>query len=443
MKKKKRIIVAALILTVGIAAFFLKDQVFKNKRIDNIMDHYSWKIPVSELDEELLTDGQLTEKSCALIDSVLDQYEAGSEKALRLAAYALMRTENGYPEETARRKLADQIAAIDVSEYYNSSIFETFIQEAPWTTELLLERYNGTDSIRASSVLKKIAESSSGLPLDDRVRWALTIDAPDFTGMEFLSASLTEADLPELRMLMTESTDPEQLGLCAQALAEQANMPEEIVPILHHFRQAGLSLGELFPDGVMLSMDLSSLSQAEDLPKLEEPLPADARYLIISRTEHGVQAEQLDQQPDDGYSCHDKADPSVFDVRVETVWMDQMRLDQVPASYADCQWLAVLDRQYQYGGCISDLKDYATGKKEHDQHFFPVYGCLSRLILMERDGLLPVKLVSSQAVNADLDQVVIRWTNVGTNASISQYNVAPRFDSEWKADVFQRFMDGQ
>ena len=443
MNKRRLVIAAALLLAVILGTLLLKAPGSKAGKIDDILDHYSWKIPASELDEVLLTDGRLTDKSCARIDSALERCEAGSEEALRLAAYAMMRTSAGYPEETARQNLTDQIRAIDETAYYYDGIFAEIMKEAPWTTQLFYEKYNGVNSYKADGMLQCIAESSSALPLEDRLRWAMDVEAPTFTGADFLSAAVTGEDLADLYALIAGPTDPEQRSLCAQALAEQANKPEEIVPVLYQLRQGGLSLGELFPQGIRLSMDLSHLNRSTQIPEMEEPLPGDARFLIITRTEQSVKAEELDQPPDKGYSCNDRSDLSTFDTRLETGWMDQMRLDQMPASYEECQWLVVADMQYRYGGCITTLEDYATNEKEEAQHFYPVYGCLYRLVLVAREGIVPQQLISILAIDADTDQVVKQWTNTSVGTALAYYTVSPLFDAAWKNDAIQRFLDGQ
>ena len=241
--------------------------------------------------------------------------------------------------------------------------------------------------------------------------------------------------------MMNELTDPEQMKLCAQGLAGQPNQLEEILPVLYHLRQREYSLGELFPNGIRLNMDLSKLNLPQDIPEGDDPLPADSRGLVITRTETKAKAEQLKEEPGDGYSWHDKSDPSSFDVCLETVWMDRMLPEQMPAAYADCQWLAVLDMQYVYGGCITKLKDFATGKEEQGQHYYPVYGCLCRLMLAEPDSLEPRRLISSLSADADKDQVVSRWTNTTVGTSVSTYRAAPDFDGAWKDDALRQFLN--
>ena len=163
MNKKQPFLIIALAVAVGVGIYMLVSSTATRTQIPDILSYYSWTIPVDELDKALLTDGRMTNKSCELIDHALEGYEAGSEDALRLAAYAQMRTKNGYPEETARRNLTEQIAAINVEEYSDTSVFKTLFQEAPWTMELVLEKYRGTEGYSARSVLKSIAENSSGL----------------------------------------------------------------------------------------------------------------------------------------------------------------------------------------------------------------------------------------------------------------------------------------
>ena len=444
MYRKKRTVIYALILVACIVICFLAVLLSHGRRstdtITEIISSYSWNVSLDELDEILFTDGRLTEDSCAVIDSAMDEYVAGSVESLRLALYAVMRTKAGYPEETARRKLSEQIAAIDVTAYYDTSTIKTLLQNAPWVIEQLFEKYREADGSYASSVLKMIAENSSARSLEDRLKWAMSIRNTYLSGTDFFSASLTEADLPALRTIITELTDPEEVKLCAQGLANQPNRLDEIVPVLYHISQQGRSLGELFPQGIRLNTDLSGLNLLQGIPEGDDPLQAESKFLIISRTEVGVKEEALKEQPKAGYSCHNKANPLSFDVRLETVLMDQMRPEQLPASYTDCQWLAVLDSQYIYGGCITKLKDFATGQEEQDENFYPVYGLLCRLMLVDPVELVPRHLISSVSADAITDQVVSRWTNTSVGSSVSTYRVVPSQDPAWKSEALRQLL---
>ena len=439
--KKRLILIAAVILSVAAGFFLLRSVLSPERKIAQIMTRYTFDTQIMDLDEALLRDGRLTEGSCAAISRAMDRYDAGSDEAVRLAIYAVIRVPHGYPEEEARRRLTEQAAAIDPSKYYGSGTLETLFREAPWALDLLFDRYARADGHSARSMLNTIAKNSGGLPLTRRVEMALSVENKDLTALEFLTASLTEDDLPGLRAMLTLSTDPEQLSLCAQALAEQPNQPEDIVPILAHLRQQGVSVAELFPQGIRLNTDLSPLNRSDGIPEGGDPLPPDSRFLIISRTEGEVKAEELSAQPDDGYSCHNKEDPSTFDVRLETAWMDRTHPEQMPETYADCEWFVVLDQQYVCGGFLTDLRDYATGHTEYGRYFYPIYGSLSRLVLVERDGLVPRRLIASQSVEAETDQTVARWTNATTGASISTYRPAQRFDGAWKDEALRSFLD--
>ena len=451
MKTKTKLIIVALVILGMIVASIVWGiiTVNRNKRkhlIPDILDRYNseWGQMVAELDEALLADGQLTENNRALIDSMLDSYEAGSDNALRLAVYTLTKTKNGYPEEAARQRLTDQVNAMDIGKYsYKRTTLESLFTEAPWTLEPVFERFRihwEHDSL-VRDLLKVIAEYiRSRLPLEERVRWAMAVENTSFTSAQFLALATTDDELPELRALILETTDPNQLSLLAKMLSENPSQPKDIIPILYHFRQQDQSLAELFPDGVRLNVDLSSLNRQDSTMSDQQP-PADSRYLIISRTEKEVKAEQLKKKPSAGYSCNKKTDPSTFDVRVETAWMDQVPLEQMPATYEDCQWLVVADTQYIYDGCISELEDYATGQKESGKYFYPVYGVLQRLMLVECDSLEPKYLINIQSTDAMKDQTVIRWTNVSVGTSVSRYSVIPRFDSAWKDDAIQQFLN--
>ena len=443
MKKKGLIIVIALILAAGAGIYLLTVLSSQDKHVNDALNRILWADVVDDLNQALLTDGKLSDKSRECMDRVMDSLEPGSKKSQRLAVYAVIMTEYGYPEEAARRKMTEQIAAMDMKAEYDDAAFKALFSKAPWAMDPVLEKCNQSDGYSTRSMLKLIAEYSRNLPLERRMELALANTNTDFSSVDFLSECLTEADLPELRATILKETDPERLSLYAQALAGQHDRPENIVPVLYHLRQQGQSLGQLFPHGLTVDLDLSALNETQGFPQDDAPLPADAKYLIICRREADVKAERLKTQPEDGYSCNNKENPAAFVVSFETTWMDQIPMDRFPASYEECQWLAVVDLQYIYGGYLTELKDYATGAVEQGKNYYPVYSSLHRLILVEREGLVPRRIFSAMSLDADTNQTVMRWTNIGVGTSMTSYGVAQKFDSTWKSDVIRQFMDRQ
>ena len=402
---------------------------------------YDWNIPEKELDVCLLTDGQLGERGRRAIDEVLKNSEPGSAKALILAAYAHLKTAAGYPEAAAREALTAQIAAMDPEVYYSDSLIRQLLERIPWARDPLFDRYAGADAYNAESVLKLIAEHCQDEPLEDRAARALRITGKRLTAADFLSRSLTPEDLPALGGLLAEADDPERRALYAGALADQPNLPGDIVPVLYRLRERGAALREVFPNGVRLSLALTGVNPpAEPLPEANAPLSG-SRYLILSRTEQDEPAESLKTPPAEGYDGHDKADPTLFDVSIEAALMDRLPLERQPAAWQDCDFLILSDMMFICQGSIRDDDRTASkGETTVTTRYYPIYDRLYRLLLADPDGV-PRRLIASRTLSVSTDQQVNRWINHSTGAGIVYWEGAPRPDKTWAGTQLGLFLN--
>ena len=392
---------------------------------------YPSRVPEASLDRILTADGQLTDGGRRALDRAIAGFEPGADEALALAAYAQLKAGAGYPEAAAREGLTRQIAAVDPTADHAASLVGDILARVPWTLEPFFEKYRAADSYTARRVLQEIAKAAQAGPLADRVERALRVTCPQTSPGAFLAAAMTSDDLGPAAGLLAEADDPARIAMYAEALADQPNRPEDIVPALYRLRERGLSLKAFFPGGVAIALDLTALNPPTEIPE-GAGTPAGSRFLVISRTEKDEPAERLDTRPADGYDGHDKRDASLFTVRAETAALDRLPLSRLPASWEDCDWLAISDMVFVYGGCLE-------GKSP--VRFYPVYGRLYRLLLVEREGLLPRRLAASKTVDAPLDQKVARWTNTAVGTSIVSWQRAPAA-GRWAADQVKQFLDG-
>ena len=88
--------------------------------------------------------------------------------------------------------------------------------------------------------------------------------------------------------------------------------------MLYRLRAEGISLGEVFPEGIEVAMDLEPMnySHAND-KKAIAPIPAVEKFVILRRTEKAEPLESLRRKPEDGYDAHDKTKAENFDVLIE------------------------------------------------------------------------------------------------------------------------------
>ena len=209
-------------------------------------DRFS-RIPEASLDRILTADGQLTDDGRRALDRAIAGFEPGSDEALALAAYAQLKAGAGYPEEAAREGLARQIAAVDPAARPDASLIGDILARVPWTLEPFFEKYRAADSYAAQRVLKEIAKASQAGPLTDRVERALRVTSPQMSPGAFLAAAMTPDVLEPAADLLAQADDPARIAVYAEALADQPNRPEDIVPALYRLRERGLSLKDIFP----------------------------------------------------------------------------------------------------------------------------------------------------------------------------------------------------
>ena len=163
-------------------------------------------------------------------------------------------------------------------------------------------------------------------------------------------------------------------------LIRESRSPGDILPVLRQLKEKGLRLGEVYPGGIEVDMDLGELNPGREEGDLI--LPGEGRILILSRTEINEPFQQLSKQPSAGHDGHDKNDPGVFTVRIDTAAMDRLPAERVPASPEDCGLLIVSDMTFAYCGCINGTVHSKSGPAT--AAFFPAYQRRWRLLVAGR-----------------------------------------------------------
>ena len=395
---------AAMLAGVGIFAYIRSLPPPLEERVKDTATGYNSTVPVSALDSLLLKNGQLDEAAVKALKQTLDGFPAGSEHALQLAVYAALRTDAGYPDGDAQQALDAQLAALNLSEFAadsNLKLLEDIVRLLPGTRDPLYDRWLATGNPKRPTMATTFGQWWKADALDVKVDRAAEAAARGLSGDNFLEAALTEADLPGLRTLLDSATEPARITLLARALAGPLRDPAEIVPLLYQLRQRGVSLAETFPEGLVISLDLEHLNLSHNKDNWEYQRPDGDRYLILSRTEHNEPKEQKLRQPADNYDAHNKADPDIYTVRVETAYMDRVPLDHMPAAWEECDILIVADMTFMRESTITRTST-TTGKSySKTVSYYPTYGRLYRIIMAERDGIIPLPAYNYKYVRPD------------------------------------------
>ena len=432
-------VAAALMLALGFGAHQLGCPIPLSRQISYYLSNRRFELPEESLDKLLLKDGKLTGEARDALDEVLDDFTPGSEDALKLATYIVLKDNAGYPADIARENLTAQIAAIDDG-YYSGSLIEKIMDKVPWTVYLFFDHWKDSDDFDTPYELAHVAQRLRGEPLAERIEMAQRITSRRMKAAAFLKESVTDEDLPALTNLLMSTDNDEQLALYAGAITACSIRPEDITPVLYRLRETGKSLAQLFPEGIPLNLKVKRLNTAQGTKERKEQQPAEGRYLAIDCTEVDEPAENKKQMSPADYDGHNKMSPETFQITVNTTVMDLLPMNRVPADYTDCDWLLITDMSYVYGGCAGDnVKSNVqeTGKT----YYYPVYGREYRLLVAERENPDSQQLIASLSLPAPTDQVVRKWTNVATGAAIASFKVACDPDDSWAVTRIRQYFN--
>ena len=216
--------------------------------------------------------------------------------------------------------------------------------------------------------------------------------------------ALTDEEINDLREYISTESDPENLALLAGTYVGTVKTPEAIIPVLYRLRATGISLGEVFPEGIEVAMDLEPMnySHAND-KKAIAPIPAVEKFVILRRTEKAEPLESLRRKPEDGYDAHDKTKAENFDVLIEAGCMDRLPLEHFPASFDECTMLIVGDMTFEPNGYYQQRLASGTTISLYT----PRYARMYRLMIVQKDGIVPIHMFAGLMIkNAELKQNV-------------------------------------
>ncbi len=378
----------ALMLGAGGYTFYRSLPPSVDAQAVDTLTGYNSTVPTGPLDRLLMPDGRLADRKT--LDSVAAAFPDGSDHALQFAIYLNQKVADGYPEGDARAALLRQIDALDLASFSDGTgqaLLHAMLREIPWSAEPLYRRWLLTRDPADMRMAALVGDGLLQLSLDDRLAlFADTLDGSQASG-ELLGAALTAEDRAHVRGLLDTVTDPDRLTVCARVCCAGRTALSEAVPILHRLRGAGIALKDVFPDGIRVALDLSSINAGRE--QWAEPPSGVHRCLILSRTERDEPFECFIQPPRTDYDANDKSNPDTFEVTLETALLDALPPKHFPATLDECDLLIVADMHFVHD---ADLHPETTGR------YYPTYTRVYRLLTVTRDGARPVRELSTKRI---------------------------------------------
>ncbi len=420
-------------------------------QIEAAFDANGYNALADSLDSILIKDGKISEKAQKALISVYDNYPEGSFNKLWTAAYAGDKVPNGFPEQTAGEMLEQQAvslnyAAIDSSEkreallraFTNSGLGGDQASFAP-----ILKQYFATGNRNDNETAGVIGERVKNWP--DSTLFSEKLDLYDqfadagFPAQSFLSAAMKDSDMSELLSMIRETDNSDSIRVWASVYGNACETLADAIPVMYTVRSKGLTLEEVFPNGIEIDLAMSLLNPEHIGDDLDSDFTGSENdhYVVISRTETDEPYEEkiIRNQIGEGYDGHDKNDPSVFRVKIESQWMDRIPIGNLPASEEECDVMIVSDMFFILDGVIT--RSISTGSRLATPTplcYVPSYARVYRVLLVERETGIPIFTYDYNVLQVD-------------EFSSSQYffrsaedNYLPKDDPSWAKDTFGKLL---
>lgn len=221
--------------------------------------------------------------------------------------------------------------------------------------------------------------------MDELVSFAQILDRYRISGDEFLINTLPDVAKEEVisRVSLMPKDVQKRIILC---YASDSEIGMDVLFYIKEAKKLGILPSELYPEGVVVSMDLTGANKRAALQNLEGN-----KYIVVRRTEKeepckSVAASQFEMPNsysslyfgnqgkfDANFDENDKSDPATFTVRIETKYMDKMKEDNMPSSIEECDFIVLSDSTYMCGGTLFRESSFSavTGYS-----YSPIYVCV-------------------------------------------------------------------
>ena len=366
-----------------LAVLFFTAPVYANK-LSDVMDSDTWW---EEADNLLLEeDGTLRKDAGKQVKKAWKKLKAGESERFRLALKVQEYVEKGFDAALAAQYADDALLTTDYGALY-LKMDDTDVSGAqessesdqpavPYTDETdaiseliacrsqadleeifarILESADGTK--RKVRLLEAMGQVLQGETKETVLPFAMQAEEADWDGAYLLHLVWTPDESPaDTAASLCAMEDDPQRSLLLEAAGISFQDTDEILQYISSCMQMGVKPSACYPEGVMLSLDLSNLNQhAVSRADIDQ-----TKLLVLSRTEETPQPSEIIILEASDHNNH--PDPEDCKVQLETAWMDTIPAEYIPSSLEELNTILLMDNQYYRDGTITVESTAAVGE---------------------------------------------------------------------------------
>ena len=210
----------------------------------------------------------------------------------------------------------------------------------------ILESADGTT--RQIRLLDEMGQVLQGETKETVLPYALQAKEADWDGAYLLHLVwIPDQSAADTAASLCAMEDDPQRSLLLEAAGMSFLDTDEILQYIHSCAQMGVTPSACYPEGVILSLDLSDLNQyAVNRANIDQ-----TRLLILSRTETTPRPSAvIIRELSDSNNHPDTEDCTV---RLETAWMNTIPAQCIPSSMEEVNTILLMDNQYYMSGTMA------------------------------------------------------------------------------------------
>ena len=318
-----------------LAVLFFAAPVYANK-LSDVMDSDTWW---EEADNLLLEeDGTLRKDAGKQVKKAWKKLKAGESERFRLALKVQEYVEKGFDAALAAQYADDALLTTDYGALY-LKMDDTDVSGTQESSEIfarILESADGTK--RKVRLLEAMGQVLQGETKETVLPFAMQAEEADWDGAYLLHLVWTPDESPaDTAASLCAMEDDPQRSLLLEAAGISFQDTDEILQYISSCMQMGVKPSVCYPEGVMLSLDLSNLNQhTVSRADIDQ-----TKLLVLSRTEETPQPSEIIILEASDHNNH--PDPEDCKVQLETAWMDTIPTEYIPSSLEELNTILLMD----------------------------------------------------------------------------------------------------
>lgn len=247
---------------------------------------------------------------------------------------------------------------------------------------------------------------------------------------------------------LTAETDPARRAALAQAYGMALTLPDDVLSYLAAAREAGVSALECYPDGAVVTWDLSGF---DPYGRMWGWRGDSARYLVVHLTEAEEKLEKRKVSKD--LTMEDWEHENAFEadyesnngrwmetvtVRIDTAVMDMIPAEFIPASLAEMDALVALDAHYTAWGVLryqeTRVRSATGGVSINQFDDYRTYAAVQTVDVYDAQGQLRYSF-AQLVTEPDISRLEEN-PDLGKYQSVIKEACIPEADEEWMAEQY-------